>query len=761
MTKQASETFTCPMHPQVEQAVFGDCPLCGMALEPKDAPPATDAPNPEAVDFRRRLLVACALAAPLMILHLAPPLRESIGARAALWIEFALATPVVFWCGWPFLLRGARSFVTGNLNMFSLIGLGVAAAWIFSAAAVVAPGIFPSAFRGVDGEVGAYFESAAMIIALVLLGQILELGARERAGAAIRALLDLTPKTARLVRPDGGEEEIPLAQARVGDCLRARPGESIPVDGEVVEGRSAVDESMLSGESIPVEKSAGDFVVGGSLNGDGGLVIEARRVGSETTLARIVAMVAAAQRSRAPIQKVADAVAAWFVPAVAAAAVLSFLGWLIWGPAPAAGYGLVAAISVLIIACPCALGLAAPVSVMTAVGRGAQSGILIKNAETLERFAKTDTLVIDKTGTLTLGKPRLAAVLPAAGFDEAELLAVAAALERGSNHPLAAAIVDGAAARGISPAAAADFQSIAGEGVVGVVGGRRCALGNAKMAARFGLDGEALSRAVDARRGRDGDVGGRRRALGGDDWGGRSDQRIRGGGDCGFARIGISDHHGDGRRAAHGAGGGGEVGNRGRTGGAFASRQGGTCRRFAGARAVGGDGRRRRERRPGVGARGRGHCDGRGGGRGDRGGGRRFGERRLGGVGARASLGAGGAFEHSAKLVFRADIQRAGDSDCGGSFVSVFRRFVVADRGRGGDEHVVGFCRRQRAAPARGENRRLIRRLFCACFAVRDPTDDEQNNGINHLRTKNARHRNRNQRRNCPRCFRSPSARDS
>ena len=500
MTKQASETFTCPMHPQVEQAVFGDCPLCGMALEPKDAPPATDAPNPEAVDFRRRLLVACALSAPLMILHLAPPLRESIGARAALWIEFALATPVVFWCGWPFLLRGARSFATGNLNMFSLIGLGVAAAWIFSAAAVVAPGIFPSAFRGVDGEVGAYFESAAMIIALVLLGQILELGARERAGAAIRALLDLTPKTARLVRPDGGEEEIPLAQARVGDCLRARPGESIPVDGEVVEGRSAVDESMLSGESIPVEKSAGDFVVGGSLNGDGGLVIEARRVGSETTLARIVAMVAAAQRSRAPIQKVADAAAAWFVPAVAAAAVLSFLGWLIWGPAPAAGYGLVAAISVLIIACPCALGLAAPVSVMTAVGRGAQSGILIKNAETLERFAKTDTLVIDKTGTLTLGKPRLAAVLPAAGFDEAELLAVAAALERGSNHPLAAAIVDGAAARGISPAAAADFQSIAGEGVVGVVGGRRCALGNAKMAARFGLDGEALSRAVDARR---------------------------------------------------------------------------------------------------------------------------------------------------------------------------------------------------------------------------------------------------------------------
>ena len=500
MTKQASETFTCPMHPQVEQAVFGDCPLCGMALEPKDAPPATDAPNPESIDFRRRLLVACALAAPLMILHLAPPLRESIGARAALWIEFALATPVVFWCGWPFLLRGARSFVTGNLNMFSLIGLGVAAAWIFSAAAVVAPGIFPSAFRGIDGEVGAYFESAAMIIALVLLGQILELGARERAGAAIRALLDLTPKTARLVRPDGGEEEIPLAQARVGDCLRARPGESIPVDGEVVEGRSAVDESMLSGESIPVEKSAGDFVVGGSLNGDGGLVIKARRVGSETTLARIVAMVAAAQRSRAPIQKVADAVAAWFVPAVAAAAVLSFLGWLIWGPAPAAGYGLVAAISVLIIACPCALGLAAPVSVMTAVGRGAQSGILIKNAETLERFAKTDTLVIDKTGTLTLGKPRLAAVLPAAGFDEAELLAVAAALERGSNHPLAAAIVDGAAARGISPAAAADFQSIAGEGVVGVVGGRRCALGNAKMAARFGLDGEALSRAVDARR---------------------------------------------------------------------------------------------------------------------------------------------------------------------------------------------------------------------------------------------------------------------
>lgn len=500
MTAAAGGAFTCPMHPQIEQADFGDCPLCGMALEPKEPSAAGDAPNPEIADFRRRLIVACALTAPLMVLHLTPPLREAIGGRAALWIEFALATPTVLWCGWPFLLRGAKSFAAGSLNMFSLIGMGVAAAWIFSAAATLAPGIFPPAFRGAGGEVGAYFESAAMIVALVLLGQILELSARERAGAAIRALLDLSPKTARRLRPDGGEEEIPLARARTGDRLRARPGESIPVDGEVVEGRSAVDESMLSGESIPVEKGVGDFVVGGSLNGDGGLVIEARRVGRETTLARIVAMVAAAQRSRAPIQKTADVAAAWFVPAVAAAAILSFLGWLLWGPSPAAAHGLLAAISVLIIACPCALGLASPMSVMTAVGRGARAGILIKDAETLERLAKTDTLVIDKTGTLTLGKPRLTAVLPAPGFDEAELLAVAAALERGSNHPLAAAIVDGAAARGISPAAATDFQSIPGEGISGLVEGRRCALGNAKMAARFGAAVEASSRAVDARR---------------------------------------------------------------------------------------------------------------------------------------------------------------------------------------------------------------------------------------------------------------------
>ena len=541
MTKQARETFTCPMHPQVEQAGFGDCPLCGMALEPKDAPPATDAPNPEAIDFRRRLLVACALSVPLMILHLAPPLRESIGARAALWIEFALATPVVFWCGWPFLLRGARSFVTGNLNMFSLIGLGVAAAWIFSAAAVVAPGIFPSAFRGVDGEVGAYFESAAMIIALVLLGQILELGARERAGAAIRALLDLTPKTARLVRPDGGEEEIPLAQARVGDCLRARPGESIPVDGEVVEGCSAVDESMLSGESIPVEKSAGDFVVGGSLNGDGGLVIEARRVGSETTLARIVAMVAAAQRSRAPIQKVADAAAAWFVPAVAAAAVLSFLGWLIWGPAPAAGYGLVAAISVLIIACPCALGLAAPVSVMTAVGRGAQSGILIKNAETLERFAKTDTLVIDKTGTLTAWQ-----AAAGGGFTGGGIRRGGTSGRRRRFGARIESSVGGGDCRWRG--GARDFAR-GGDGFSIDRGRRRCRGCRRPPlrarqrenggAFRIGRRGVVARRRCAPRRGRDGDVGGRRRALGGNDWGGRSDQRIRGGGDRGFARIGI------------------------------------------------------------------------------------------------------------------------------------------------------------------------------------------------------------------------------
>ncbi|HSF95611.1 MAG TPA: heavy metal translocating P-type ATPase [Thermohalobaculum sp.] len=495
--------YTCPMDPEIVQEGPGDCPICGMALEPM-TPSADSGPNPELIDFTRRFKIGAALAVPLLILTMGPmvglPVRGWLGERTAQWIELALATPVILWAGWPFLLRGAKSFRTMNLNMFSLIGMGVAAAYLFSLAAVLAPGIFPDGFRDAEGHVGVYFEAGAVIVVLVLLGQIMELGARERTGAAIRALLDLAAKTARIIRPDGSEAEIPLEEVRVGDRLRVRPGEKVPVDGAVTEGRSSVDESMISGEPIPVEKVAGDPVTGATINGTGSLIIEARRVGKDTMLAQIVEMVAAAQRSRAPIQKLADSVAGKFVPTVIGIAVLAFLAWSVWGPAPAYAYALVAAVSVLIIACPCALGLATPMSIMTATGRGAQAGVLIKNAEALERFAAVDTLMIDKTGTLTEGKPRLVAVLPEAGHDEAEVLGLAASLERGSEHPLAEAIVAGAAERGIPLANAEEFQSVTGKGVTGRVGGRAVALGNARLVADLGLDGGELAEVADRRR---------------------------------------------------------------------------------------------------------------------------------------------------------------------------------------------------------------------------------------------------------------------
>lgn len=497
--------YTCPMHPEIKQEGPGNCPICGMALEPMGVPAPDEGPNPELVDFKRRFWIGAILTIPLLFLTMGPfvglgAVRDILGEGATLWLELALGTPVILWAGWPFFVRGWNSVVTRNLNMFTLIGMGVAAAYIFSVVAVVAPGVFPDGFRDAEGHVGVYFEAGAVIVVLVLLGQVMELGARERTGAAIRALLDLAAKTARIIHDDGTESEIPLEDVKVGDRLRVRPGDKVPVDGIVLKGRSSIDESMISGEPIPVEKVEGDDVTGATINGTGSLIIEAARVGADTLLSQIVEMVANAQRSRAPIQKLADAVAGKFVPAVILIAIISFVVWSLWGPAPALAYALVNAVAVLIIACPCALGLATPMSIMTATGRGAQAGVLIKNAEALERFAKVDTLIIDKTGTLTVGKPRLVAVLPEAGHNEVEVLRLAASLERGSEHPLAEAIVAGAQERGLDLANAAEFEAITGKGVKGIVDGETVALGNAKLVADLGLDGGKFMEIANARR---------------------------------------------------------------------------------------------------------------------------------------------------------------------------------------------------------------------------------------------------------------------
>ena len=496
--------YTCPMHPEIEQVGPGTCPKCGMALEPMGVPSADEGPNPELVDFKRRFAIGAVLTLPLLVLTMGPmvglPVRGWIGERLTLWIELILGTPVILWSGWPFLVRGYQSFRTMNLNMFSLIGMGVSAAFLFSVVAVFIPDIFPDGFRDAEGHVGVYFEAGAVIVVLVLLGQILELGARERTGAAIRALLDLAAKTARVIRSDGTEEEIAIEDVQVGDKLRVRPGEKIAVDGEVLEGRSSIDESMISGEPVPVEKVAGDPVTGATINGTGSLIIEAKRVGKDTMLSQIVEMVASAQRSRAPIQKLADSVAGMFVPAVIGVAVIAFIAWSVWGPSPAFSYALVSAIAVLIIACPCALGLATPVSIMTATGRGAQAGVLIKNAEALERFAAIDTLIVDKTGTLTEGKPKLVSVIAQGNHNEEEVLRLAASLERGSEHPLAEAIVSGAKERGVELADATDFDAVTGKGVTGTVDGKAVALGNARLVSDLGLDAGALSETANARR---------------------------------------------------------------------------------------------------------------------------------------------------------------------------------------------------------------------------------------------------------------------
>lgn len=497
--------YTCPMHAEVRQTKPGSCPLCGMGLELESSAMEEDGPNPELIDFTRRFWVGAVLTIPLLILTMSPFvgagwIREIFGERTTLWIELVLGTPVILWCGWPFLTRGWTSFKTLKLNMFSLIAMGILAAYGFSVIAVLFPSIFPDGFRSEDGHVGVYFEAAAVIVTLVLLGQVMELRAREGTGKAIRALLDMAAKTARVIRPDGSEDEVALEDVLVGDHVRVVPGDKVPVDGTVIEGHSSIDESMISGEPVPVEKVAGDAVTGATINGTGSLVIEATRVGADTTLSQIVEMVSNAQRSRAPIQKYADMVAGYFVPVVIGIAILSFIGWALWGPAPALSYGLISAVAVLIIACPCALGLATPMSIMTATGRGAQMGVLIKNAEALERFEKVDTLIVDKTGTLTEGKPKLVAVLPEPGHDEDEVLRLAASLERGSEHPLAEAIVRGAEERGVEMVKAEDFEAVTGMGVKGVVDGKAVALGNMALITQLGLKADDLIEKANARR---------------------------------------------------------------------------------------------------------------------------------------------------------------------------------------------------------------------------------------------------------------------
>jgi P-type Cu+ transporter len=498
--------WTCPMHPEVVRDEPGSCPICGMALEPMTV--AAEEDNPELRDMTRRFWVSAALSVPLVVIAMGDmipgrPLERLLAPGAWSWAELLLATPVVLWGGWPFFVRGWYSVVNRSLNMFTLIALGVGVAYAYSVVATAAPGIFPPSFRHAAGHVGVYFEAAAVIVTLVLLGQVLELRARSQTGAAIRALLGLAPKTARRLRDDGGEEDVTLDRVQVGDRLRVRPGEKVPVDGVVIDGSSAIDESMVTGEPIPVAKGTGDPVIGATVNGTGSLVMRAERVGADTLLARIVQMVAEAQRSRAPIQRLVDQVSAYFVPAVVVVAILTFIIWAAVGPEPAMAFAIINAVAVLIIACPCALGLATPMSIMVATGKGATAGVLFKNAEAIEVLRKVDTLVVDKTGTLTLGKPVLVHVQPAAGWDEAQLLRRAGSLERGSEHPLAAAIVGGAEARGVPLTAAEGFESLTGMGVRGRVDGQDVALGNRALMDDLRIDVEVQAQAADALR-RDG-----------------------------------------------------------------------------------------------------------------------------------------------------------------------------------------------------------------------------------------------------------------
>ena len=492
--------YTCPMHPEVKQAGPGSCPKCGMALEPVSGVEQAD-DNHELNDMRRRFWWAAVFTLPLFVIsmgHMIPgqPLSQLASHTVLRALEFILATPVVLWSGWPFFVRGWQSIQHRSLNMFTLIALGTGVAFIYSAVATLMPGIFPNSFRDATGQVGVYFEASAVIVTLILLGQVLELKARSRTNAAIKALLELAPNTARRINADGSEEDVPLDQVQVGDKLRIRPGEKIPVDGSVIEGKSAVDESMITGEPIPVEKKAGDKVIGATINNTGSLIMQAEKVGNETMLAQIIQMVNEAQRSRAPIQKLADTVSGYFVPTVVIVAIVSFTAWAIYGPAPSMAYAVINAVAVLIIACPCALGLATPISIMVASGRGATMGVLFKNAEAIETLRMIDTLVVDKTGTLTEGKPKLVTISAFNEANEIELLRAAASLEANSEHPLAAAIVAGAQAKNIKPEPVSDFESITGKGVQGKIGGRTVALGNHKLMASLGLASASVDNEV-------------------------------------------------------------------------------------------------------------------------------------------------------------------------------------------------------------------------------------------------------------------------
>ena len=500
-TESAAEgaIWTCPMHPEVQRPGPGSCPICGMALEPM-TPTLTDGPSPEFADMKRRFIFGLVLSLPVVALEMGGHvlgLNRLVGQQMSNWLQMVLATPVVLWAGWPFFERGWASVKSRHLNMFTLIAMGTGVAWIYSMVAALLPGVFPMAFRTAHGAVPAYFEAAAVITVLVLLGQLLELRARETTSGAIRALLDLSPKRARRVRADGSDEEVTLDEVLVGDTLRVRPGEKVPVDGVVLDGRGTVDESMVTGESMPVTKEAKSKLIGGTINQTGGLTMRAEKIGRDTMLARIVQMVAEAQRSRAPIQRLADTVSGWFVPAVIAVAAIAFIAWSLFGPSPAMGYGLIAAVAVLIIACPCALGLATPMSIMVGVGRGAQAGILIKNAESLERMEKVDTLVVDKTGTLTQGRPAVVAIETAEGFGADEVLRLAASLERSSEHPLALAIVKAAEAKGLAISEPSEVDQPVGKGITGLIDGRRIVAGNARFMAEQNIPTTELGERAD------------------------------------------------------------------------------------------------------------------------------------------------------------------------------------------------------------------------------------------------------------------------
>lgn len=500
----AGTLYTCPMHPEIIQDHFGDCPKCGMALEPMGIPSGDEGPNPELIDFTRRFWVGLVLALPVLILemggHFSSAFKDLVAEDLSLTIQFILTTPVMLWAAAPIFVRGWKSIRTMNLNMWTLIAIGTGIAYLYSLIAFIVPDLFPETIKTESGLVPVYFEAAAVIVVLVLLGQMLELRAREKTGGAIRALLDLAPKVALRLNTDGTEEEVPLDQILSADKLRVRPGEKVPVDGIIIEGHSTIDESLLTGEPVPVEKLVGDNVTGATLNGTGSFVMSAEKVGAETMLSQIVSMVAEAQRSRAPIQKYADLIAGWFVPVVIVIAIVAFAVWYYFGPEPALTHGIIAAVSVLIIACPCAVGLATPMSIMVAMGRGAQSGVLIKNAEALEVFAKVDTLIVDKTGTLTLGKPVLTDIVPLNDFTELEILTDAASLERGSEHPLAAAIISGAKARNIDLLKVDDFEAVTGKGVKATIAGKLTALGNSAMMATLGLNTESIKPQADTMR---------------------------------------------------------------------------------------------------------------------------------------------------------------------------------------------------------------------------------------------------------------------